>query len=691
MGETNPTTGMIEEARRCAALGWRVLPLNTGQKTPLIAKWPTKATTDLSEIDGWWSSWPDANIGMATGAASGVVVIDIDERHDGEDSFGELVARLGVLPETVESLTGGGGRQLFFRCPEGVEIRNATKLAGYSGVDVRGDGGYVVLPPSLHPSGNRYAWEIDHDPTTGYPLADLSDAWIELLAKRAPLHEETSRASGNGGKIVEGERNDRLFRLGCSMRRHGADETVIHAALIAENDRRCAPPLGRDEVTKIARSCINYQPSVFERVAPKAQALSPWPSDLDEAAYHGLAGDIVRAIEPHTEADPAALLIQVLTAFGNSVGRHARFMADGAAHFPNLFAVLIGATSKGRKGTSWAHILRLFENNDRTWATTRIGAGLSSGEGLIWAVRDPIFKKQPVKSKGGYEDVMVDEGVEDKRLLVQESEYATVLKVLARDGNTLSPIIRNAWDRGDLQSMTKNSPARATGAHISIVGHITRDELRRYLSTTETGNGFGNRFLWFCVRRSKILPDGGQIDSVDFATILRELTEAKAFASVDRELKRDDEARRIWHSVYEPLSEGKPGLVGALTARAEAQVMRLAMIYALLDRSECIRAEHLMAALAIWTYAEQSVGHVFGNCLGDPVADAIFAALRDRPDGMTRTEIRDLLYRHHKSDRITLALSLLQETGLARFERTSTGGRPVERWFAANPQPTNAI
>jgi hypothetical protein len=118
--------------------------------------------------------------------------------------------------------------------------------------------------------------------------------------------------------------------------------------------------------------------------------------------------------------------------------------------------------------------------------------------------------------------------------------------------------------------------------------------------------------------------------------------------------------------------------------------MRLAMIYAILDRSECIRAEHLLAALAIWTYAEQSVGHVFGNCLGDPVADAILAALRDRPNGMTRTGIRDLLYRHHKSDRITLALSLLLEMGLARCERSSTGGRPVERWFAANPQPTNA-
>jgi hypothetical protein len=137
-----------------------------------------------------------------------------------------------------------------------------------------------------------------------------------------------------------------------------------------------------------------------------------------------------------------------------------------------------------------------------------------------------------------------------------------------------------------------------------------------------------------------------------------------------------------WHEVYEQLSEGKPGLAGSLLARAEAHVMRLACLYALLDLSEVVRAVHLVAALAFWDYCEQSVRFVFGDSLGDPLCDEILRALRNAPQGMTRTEIRELLGRHQPADRISVALGLLLEYGLARFEKKETGGRPEERWFA---------
>src|SRR5262249_51213837 len=153
---------------------------------------------------------------------------------------------------------------------------------------------------------------------------------------------------------------------------------------------------------------------------------------------------------------------------------------------------------------------------DREWGDARIASGLSSGEGLIWAVRDPIEKLEPIREKKeirGYRTVIEDPGVEDKRLLVLEPEFASVLRVLERDGNTLSAVIRDAWDRGDLRTLTKNSPARASGAYISIIGHITLEELRRYLTATEAGNGFANRFLWLCVKRSKTLPEGGNLRS----------------------------------------------------------------------------------------------------------------------------------------------------------------------------------
>lgn len=399
------------------------------------------------------------------------------------------------------------------------------------------------------------------------------------------------------------------------------------------------------------------------------------------------------AFAPHTEADPAALLLDLLISFGNVIGRNSYFVADGAEHYPNLFAVLVGNSSKGRKGTSRAHIARLFASFEDGWASERVQAGLSSGEGLIWAVRDPIIKREPVKEKGRftgeYDEIEADSGVKDKRLLVTEGEFANVLRVLGREGNNLSAIIRQAWDTGSLRTLTKNSPAKASGAHISILGHITRDELRRFLSSTEAGNGFGNRFLWLCVRRSKCLPEGGRIHEVDLGEPLRHLQEAMTFGSVRRRVERDDDARAIWLEVYPDLSEGKPGLFGSVTSRAEAQVMRLAMIYALLDCSPVIRSEHLMDALALWEYCEQSARYIFGDALGDPIADELLRALRNAGSaGMTRTEIRDLFKRHRGAEQIGRVLSLLLEYGYVRREQEKTSGRPVERWSIATCDAT---
>jgi hypothetical protein len=257
-----------------------------------------------------------------------------------------------------------------------------------------------------------------------------------------------------------------------------------------------------------------------------------WP-ELPESALHGLAGEIVRTIDPHTEADRAAVLIQTLAAFGNCIGRSAHFTAEADRHYMNINAVLVGATSKGRKGTSWGQARRLFERVDEQWAANCVGAGLSSGEGLIWSVRDAVEKQEPIKEKGritGYQMVIADEGVQDKRAFVLEAEFASVLRVMTREGNTLSAIIRQAWDTGNLQVKTRNNPNRATGAHISIMGHITRDELKRNLDETETANGFANRFLWVCVRRNRILPEGGTLSDAELNPLVTRLHEAFIFA-----------------------------------------------------------------------------------------------------------------------------------------------------------------
>jgi hypothetical protein len=404
-----------------------------------------------------------------------------------------------------------------------------------------------------------------------------------------------------------------------------------------------------------------------------AQSKITWPSPLAPPAFHGLAGEIVHCIEPASEADPAALLLQLLVGVGSIVGRGAHAVVEATRHGTNLFMILVGLSSKARKGTSWGHIRRLLESVDEGWAADRVQSGLSSGEGLIAAVRD------------GQGD---DEGVSDKRLLVMQGEFCGALRSMQREGNVLSVVLRDAWDSGHLRNLITKARV-ATGAHISVIGHITRDELRANLSQTDQGNGFGNRFLWVATKRSKILPEGGVIDSAQWNKVVKALHEAVATGRAVGEMRRDDSARGLWAEVYPELSEGQPGLLGAITSRAEAQVLRLSCLYALLDNSAIVRIEHLQAALACWKYAEDSARYIFGDSSsGDPVVDAIARALRVSDSGLTRTDIRDLFGRNQSAARIDVALNVLLEQNKVTMQKQDSGGRPTELWMWVTTKTT---
>jgi hypothetical protein len=280
-------------------------------------------------------------------------------------------------------------------------------------------------------------------------------------------------------------------------------------------------------------------------------------------------------------------------------------------------------------------------------------------------------------------------GISDKRLLAVEAEFARVLTNVDRRENTLSPVVRSAWDSGDLNILTKTSPVSARGAHISVIGHITRDELRRNLNSTETANGFANRFLWIAVRRSKRLPFGGNLPSEQLKPLADKVKKAVKFARKhETEIEFSPDARKIWRAIYGPLSDDREGLVGAIVSRAEAQVLRLACVYAALDCSPKIELAHLDAALALWDYCERSAVLIFGDSLGDPMADSILGALRQKQkDGLTRTEISAMLGRNVDSGWIQAALDTLSRKGLATFTKKGSGGRPGERWKARNQRP----
>jgi hypothetical protein len=419
------------------------------------------------------------------------------------------------------------------------------------------------------------------------------------------------------------------------------------------------------------------EPQSNEQTA-KFKQEDAWPI-MDDAAYYGLAGEIVKTIDPHSEADPVALLVQGLVSFGNVIGNSAHYRVEADHHHANLFAVLVGRSAKGRKGTSGGRVRSVIETVDQPWIEERMKGGLSSGEGLINEVRDEVKKWNPKKK------ILetVDPGVTDKRLMVTEAEFANALAVMERPGNTLSPTIRNAWDGHTLSTLAKNCPLKATKPHISMVGHITEDELQAGITRTDMANGFANRFLFVCVRRSKLLPHGGNLHEAEILKLGQRLKAAVERGKTAGRLQMTEAARREWEAIYPDLSAERPGLLGAITARAEAQCVRLALIYALLDQRENIDVAHPRAALAVWEYCETSATRIFGNALGDPIADEIMRALLQAGSaGMTRTAIRDLFGRHRSGERIGMALSLLLTKGRARMEEKMTRGRPSETWFA---------
>ena len=406
-----------------------------------------------------------------------------------------------------------------------------------------------------------------------------------------------------------------------------------------------------------------------------------WPV-LDQAAYHGLAGDVVNTILPHTESDPVALLLQYLVSFGNVVGRQPYYFIEGAEHYSVLFGLLAGPTAKGRKGTAANRIRPIFDAADNDWAHNNVTSGISSGEGIIHAIHDDIYGTD---KKTGMQ-VLVEAGVDDKRMLLDEREFSAALNSMQREGNVVSRIIRDTWDCPRvLRTLTKHNPTKVTRPHISILGQITIDELQRKLDQSAMMSGFANRFLYACVRRSKLLPHGGALHPDDEARLGAATLAAVSAARTFTRITMTSAADALWRAIYPKLSADVPGLLGAATARGDAQTLRLSMVYALLGQAPQIDAIHLRAALALWNYCEASARYIFGDFSGDPLADNILRALRTAgTDGMNRATINNHFGGHVAAPKIQGALGKLLALGKVRHgvRKPNGAGRPAEMWFA---------
>jgi hypothetical protein len=241
-----------EAARDYAARGWSVIPMQPRGKRPLVA-WREfqQHAARGDQIEAWFRHWPDANVGVVTGRVSGLIVLDIDVQHGGPASVVALEALHGSLPPTVEAHTGGGGRHLYFAHP-GTTVANRVAL--YPGIDLRGDGGCVVAPPSVHPSGRRYVWAPGRGPDdlalAPPPRQFLGSGSVVRAQGHSRLHWRRLVREGSD----EGRRNDTIASLAGHLLRREVDAEVVLELLLAWNRTHCRPPLPDDEVQRVVQS-----------------------------------------------------------------------------------------------------------------------------------------------------------------------------------------------------------------------------------------------------------------------------------------------------------------------------------------------------------------------------------------------------------------------------------------------------
>ena len=269
---------MIEAALQYAAAGIPVFPLhwitNTGAcscragancqakgKHPRIINWSEQATTDEAKIKGWWQKAPNANIGIPMGEKSGLVALDVDTRHEGDKSLAALVMENDELPDTITATTGGGGKHYIFKYTEELALKNVVGVR--KGLDVRTQGGMIVVAPSLHSSGAQYTWDEGKSPFD-IEAADMPE-WLTQVIRNfgTAITKKTNKPKAESAaqsKIREGSRNPHLASIAGLLRRRGLDEAAIAAALREENKSRIVPPLPDEDVARIARSVARYDP-----------------------------------------------------------------------------------------------------------------------------------------------------------------------------------------------------------------------------------------------------------------------------------------------------------------------------------------------------------------------------------------------------------------------------------------------
>ena len=547
------------------------------------------------------------------------------------------------------------------------------------------------------------------------PVVDTSGA-VPDVAGILERHDDLAKiVAREGTEPGDGSASEWDFMLCRRAAEHGYDDRIL-AALIRHARRTHGETKGeRNDYVRRTVAAAREKVGLLEDQDPARAgdrdrgrpsldldgrsdaSVARWPAPMRKEAFYGPLGDAVVALEDRVETCREALLFEVIAFHGSAIGRTAYVQVQRTRHYANEYGALVGRSSRSRKGSVRDVAADLIGFADPGWKENAIIGGATSGEGIVNAVRDPVIRKRRASQKDrddpamsdaiddeGYIVEEVDAGVSDKRKVFDEGELSVVYKVASREGNILSEKLRDFFDKGSGQITNKNSPARATNAHVTINGHITAEELRARLTELDAASGWANRFLYCATRRVRRLPFGS-IDDDQIKALTPPIKQGLDWARKHKpRLTWGESAVGRWRQFYNAISDDTEGLTGRLTDRAEAHVLRIAISYAVADRSRTIERPHLEAALAVWDYCAASVAWIWGAALGSAKAERILAALKQR-DERSRTELYDLFSRHVDEREMTEARDLLRTRGYVDMTIVPTGGRPVEIWKLVPP------
>jgi len=411
---------------------------------------------------------------------------------------------------------------------------------------------------------------------------------------------------------------------------------------------------------------------------------------LDPAVFDCYLGTLVNQLAHSTEGDPIGILASLICAAGVHLGQRPHIRAGDDPHPLLVWPLIIGRTGGGRKGASWSTPKRLLAATDAEFTTRNIKSGLTSGEGLaaVFADNDPDEDEALAsrgKKSGGAS--LLPPG--DLRLLVFEPEWAGVMSRMKREGNALSATLRQAWEGGDLSTL--NVTARiAPSSHVGLLAHITPDEFRAKVSTSDLAGGTYNRFLPIAVARSKFLPLAGGASPDLVAELGSALAHRLLKGAQSGAIGFTDEGALLWRTLYVEfgIDHGDNGPVEQFLSRTAPNCLRIAAIHAVLDGADLIDVRHLTAAAALVRYSIASARSIFA---GDPTLTKLATWIGEAGhQGRTREEIRsDFFKRNKNAEQVTALLGQLVDSGqITSTKRPAAGGKggkPTEVYAVTAP------